>query len=121
MAALAVVLLPVLTLTALRVIVEDKPEVHAFSFAPSTDWYVSAEAPDRAFNDRWLRTGNSTRHHAQTYLRFQVDGVTGDVSRVTLRVHAASANREASWLSPCRRTPGRGTPPPTGTRSRSDR
>jgi hypothetical protein len=92
-AALAVVLLPVLTLTALRIIVEDKPEVHAFSFAPSTDWYVSAEAPDRAFNDRWLRTGNSTRHHAQTYLRFQVDGVTGDVSRVTLRVHAASANR----------------------------
>ena len=88
-----VVLVPMLAFTALRAVVEDAPEVRSLSVAPSTDWYVSAEDPGRVFNDRWLRTSDSSHHRAWTYLRFQVEGVTGRVTRVTLRVHAGSANR----------------------------
>jgi calcineurin-like phosphoesterase family protein len=91
-AAVAVVL-PLVALITVRSIVESRPEGHVVAFTPLTDWYVSAEEPNRIFNDRWLRTSNSARHHVQTYLRFRVDGLTGGVTRVTLRVHAGSANR----------------------------
>jgi hypothetical protein len=91
--AALVVALPLGALVATRAIVEGKPEVRTFSYAPLTDWYVSAETPSRAFNSRWLTTANSSRHHAQTYLRFRLDGLTGGVTGVRLRVYAASANR----------------------------
>ena len=92
-AAALVVVLPLAGLLAMRSIVEDRPEVRTFSFVPLTDWYVSAEAPSRIYNGRWLQTSNSSRHHAQTYLRFRLDGLTGGVTRATLRVHAGSSNR----------------------------
>jgi acid phosphatase type 7 len=91
--AAALILLPLVALVAVRAIVENEPEVRSFSFAPLTDWYISAEEPSRTFNDRWLRTSNSTRHQAHTYLHFRLDDLTGTVTRVTLRVHAGSANR----------------------------
>jgi acid phosphatase type 7 len=92
-AAAAVVVLPLVALLTVRTVVGNEPEVRRFSFASLTDWYVSAEAPARPFNDRWLQTSNSARHHVRTYLRFRVDGLTGSATRVTLRVNAASANR----------------------------
>jgi hypothetical protein len=91
--AAAVVVLPLVALLTVRTVVGDGPEVRRSSFASLTDWYVSAEAPGRSFNDRWLQTSNSARHHVQSYLRFRVEGVTGGVTRVTLRVQAATANR----------------------------
>ena len=91
--AAAAVVLPLVALLTVRTVVGNEPEVRRFSFASLTDWYVSAEAPGRSFNDRWLQTSNSARHHARTYLRFRVDGLTGGVTRVTLRVQAATANR----------------------------
>ena len=87
------VLLPLVALTAVRSMVDEAAEVRSFSFAPLTDWSVSAEQPGRTINDRWLQTGDSSRHHARSYLRFRVDGVTGDVTRATLRLRAATANR----------------------------
>jgi len=91
-AAVAVVM-PLVLLLAVRTVVGTEPEVRRSSFASLTDWYVSAEAPGRSFNDHSLQTSNSARHHVRTYLRFRVDGLTGGVTRVTLRVHAATANR----------------------------
>jgi acid phosphatase type 7 len=91
--AAAAVVLPLAALLTVRTVVGNEPEARAFSFASLTDWYVSAEAPRRVFNDRWLQTSNSSRHHAQTYLRFRLDGLTGGVTRTTLRIHAESANR----------------------------
>jgi hypothetical protein len=87
------VVMPLVLLLAVRTVVGTEPEVRRSSFASLTDWYVSAEAPGRSFNDHWLQTSNSARHHVRTYLRFRVDGLTGGVTRVTLRVHAATANR----------------------------
>jgi hypothetical protein len=104
--ALAVALMVVLPLAAIvgvRSVVEDRPEVRTFSYPPLTDWYVSAQEPSRVFNSRWLQTSNSSRHHAQTYLRFRLDGLTGGVARATLRVHAASTNRGGFlvvWVPP---------------------
>ena len=91
-AAVAVVM-PLVLLLAVRTVVGTEPQVRRSSFASLTDWYVSAEAPGRSFNDHWLQTSNSARHHVRTYLRFRVDGLTGGVTRVTLRLQAASANR----------------------------
>jgi calcineurin-like phosphoesterase family protein len=93
LAAALVVTLPLAGLVVARSAVEGRPELRSSSFVPLTDWYVSAEAPRRVFNDRWLQTSNSSRHHAQTYLRFRLDGLTGGVTRTTLRIHAESANR----------------------------
>jgi hypothetical protein len=92
-AAALVVALPLAGLVVARSAVQGRPELRSFSFVPLSDWYVSAEAPSRVFNGRWLQTSNSNRHHAQTYLRFRLDGLTGGVTRARLRVHAESANR----------------------------
>jgi hypothetical protein len=95
-AAVAVALmvaLPLVGFAAIRSVVEDSSEVRTFSYSPLTDWYVSAQQPSRVFNDRWLRTSNSSRRHAESYLRFRLDGLTGRVTKATLRVHAASTNR----------------------------
>jgi len=91
--AVAAVVLPLVALFTVRTVVGNEPEVRELSFASLTDWYVSAEAPGRSFNDRWLQTSNSARHHVRTYLRFRVDGLTGGVTRVTLRLQAGSVNR----------------------------
>jgi hypothetical protein len=93
LAAALTVALPLAGFAAVRSVVKERPETRSFSYAPLTDWYVSAQAPSRVFNSRWLQTGNSSRHHAQSYLRFRLDGLTGGVARATLRVHAASTNR----------------------------
>jgi acid phosphatase type 7 len=91
--AAAAVVLPLVVLLTVRMVVGDEPEVKRSSFASLTDWYVSAEAPGRSFNDRRLQTSNSARHHVRSYLRFRVEGLNGGVTRVTLRVQAATANR----------------------------
>ena len=106
------VLLPIAALLGVRSIVQGEPRARTFSFAPLTDWYVSAEQPGRAFGGRWLRTSGSNRHRAQAYLRFRVDSLTGTVSRVTLRVYAASANRGGFLVAALPRTAwtGRATP-----------
>ena len=105
-AAFAVTLmvaLPLAALVAVRSVVEDRPEVRTFSYAPLTDWYVSAQEPSRVFNSRWLLTSNSSRHHVLTYLRFRLDGLTGGVAKAMLRVHGASTNRGGFlviWVRP---------------------
>jgi hypothetical protein len=84
---------PLAALFALRAVVRVAPATRSFSFAPLSDWYTSAEQPNRAVNGRWLRTSRSSHHHERSYLRFRTDGLTGTVTRVTLRVHAATTNR----------------------------
>ncbi|HEX6678384.1 MAG TPA: DNRLRE domain-containing protein [Actinomycetes bacterium] len=84
---------PLAALFAVRSVVRIAPPTRAFSFAALSDWYTSAEEPARTFNGRWLKTSRSRRHHEQAYLRFRLDGLTGTVTRATLRVYAASANR----------------------------
>ncbi len=68
-----------------------KAKTRTFSFAPTADSYVSAAHRTELFGGApSLRTAGTV---AWSYLRFDVTGVVGNVSKTTLRVYARSANR----------------------------
>ena len=67
------------------------PVNHAFTFNPSADSYVSAGSPSTNYGSQTqLRVDGSPVQ--RSYLRFQVEGSSGTVTRVTLRIFANNAS-----------------------------
>lgn len=60
------------------------------SFAPVADAHVRAAEPDRNFGTSSLRTDGSPI--INSYLKFDVQGLSGTPSKATLRIYASSAN-----------------------------
>jgi hypothetical protein len=68
-----------------------KAKTRTFSFAAAADSYVSAAHRSQLFGAApYLRTAGKV---AWSYLRFDVTGVVGNVSKTTLRIYARSAIR----------------------------